>query len=50
LEVEQRFACLRYPEHLCVSAATCEFTNLLLSGGLNIVESIMLIFLLLGLV
>jgi hypothetical protein len=27
LEVEQCFACLRYPEHLRVSAATCEFTN-----------------------
>jgi hypothetical protein len=27
LEVEQRFACLRYPEHLWVSAATCEFTD-----------------------
>jgi hypothetical protein len=27
LEVEQCFACLRYPEHLCVSAATCEFTD-----------------------
>jgi hypothetical protein len=27
LEVEQRFACLRYPEHLRVSAATCEFTD-----------------------
>jgi hypothetical protein len=26
-EVEQRFACLRYPDHLRVSAATCEFTN-----------------------
>jgi hypothetical protein len=28
LEVEQHFACLRYPEHLRVSAATCEFTDL----------------------
>jgi hypothetical protein len=27
LEVEQRFACLRYPEHLRVSAATCQFTD-----------------------
>jgi hypothetical protein len=27
LEVEQRFACLCYPEHLRVSAATCEFTD-----------------------
>jgi hypothetical protein len=27
LEVEQRFACLRYPEHLRVSSATCEFTD-----------------------
>ncbi|KAM0841708.1 hypothetical protein ACQ4PT_058840 [Festuca glaucescens] len=27
LEVEQRFACLRYPDHLRVSAATCEFTD-----------------------
>jgi hypothetical protein len=27
LEVEQRFACLRYPEHLRVSAATSEFTD-----------------------
>jgi hypothetical protein len=27
LEVEQRFACLRYPEHLRVSAATCENTD-----------------------
>jgi hypothetical protein len=27
LEVEQHFACLRYPEHLRVSAATCEFTD-----------------------
>jgi hypothetical protein len=27
LEVEQRFACLRYPEHLRVSAATCEFID-----------------------
>jgi hypothetical protein len=26
LEIEQRFACLRYPENLRVSAATCEFT------------------------
>jgi hypothetical protein len=27
LEVEQCFACLRYPEHLRVSAATCENTD-----------------------
>ncbi|KAK1607479.1 hypothetical protein QYE76_031152 [Lolium multiflorum] len=27
LEVEQRFACLKYPDHLRVSAATCEFTD-----------------------
>jgi hypothetical protein len=27
LEVEQRFACLHYPEHLRVSVATCEFTD-----------------------
>jgi hypothetical protein len=27
LEVEQHFACLRYPEHLHVSAATCEFID-----------------------
>jgi hypothetical protein len=27
LEVEQRFACLCYPEHLRVSAARCEFTD-----------------------
>jgi hypothetical protein len=27
LEVEKRFACLRYPEHLRVSAAICEFTD-----------------------
>jgi hypothetical protein len=27
LEVEQRFAYLRYPEHFRVSAATCEFTD-----------------------
>ncbi|XP_071676944.1 uncharacterized protein [Lolium perenne] len=27
LEVEQCFACLRYPDHLRVSAATCEFTD-----------------------
>jgi hypothetical protein len=27
LEVEQRFACLRYPKHLRVSAATCEFID-----------------------
>jgi hypothetical protein len=27
LEVEQHFACLRYPEYLRVSAATCEFID-----------------------
>ena len=27
LEVEQRFACLKYPDHLRVSAATCEFKD-----------------------
>jgi hypothetical protein len=27
LEVEQRFACLAYPEDKRVSAATCEFTS-----------------------
>jgi hypothetical protein len=27
LEVEKCFACLRYPEHLRVSAATCEFID-----------------------
>ena len=27
MEVEQRFACLKYPENMRVSAATCEFTK-----------------------
>jgi hypothetical protein len=27
LEVEQHFSCLRYPEHLRISAATGEFTK-----------------------
>jgi hypothetical protein len=47
LEVEQHFACLRYPEDKRVNAATCEFSYLLPFGGLNIVACIMLMFLLL---
>ena len=49
LEVEQRFACLNYPEDRRVCAATCEFTGFASVWWSEHCRIIMLIFLLLGL-